>query len=62
MRILLGSQNPNEQSRLNNEVKNRFLELGAEPAMKSPLQLGDYIKSEMKKWGKVVKEAGIKID
>jgi len=47
---------------LNNEVKNRFFELGAEPAMKSPLQFGDYIKSEMKKWGKVVKEAGIKID
>ena len=44
------------------EVRERLLTLGAEPAANSPEEFGAYIKSEIAKWGKVIKESGAKAD
>ncbi len=44
------------------EVRTRFLNAGVETATSSPEQFSATIKSEMAKWGKVVKDAGIKAD
>jgi len=44
------------------EVKKRFLGAGVETATSSPEQLLEIIKSDMGKWGKVIKNAGIKAD
>ena len=35
---------------------------GADPWTMTPAQYGDYIKSEVAKWAKVVKASGAKID
>jgi tripartite-type tricarboxylate transporter receptor subunit TctC len=56
--------------RLNNEInavlsepamRARFASLGAEPMLMTPAEFGKYIAAETEKWGKVVKEAGIKV-
>jgi tripartite-type tricarboxylate transporter receptor subunit TctC len=44
------------------EVKDRFLELGAVPTPLSPEGYGDYIRAEIKKWGAVVKASGAKVE
>ena len=44
------------------DVRERFAKLGAEPVGNSPEQFDAFIKSEIEKWAKVVKEAGIKVD
>ena len=44
------------------EVKDRLLTEGAEPVGSSPEQFGEFIKSEIAKWSKVIKAAGIKAD
>lgn len=41
-------------------VEKRLINEGAEPALKSPEELGVYVASEMAKWVKVAKFAGIK--
>ena len=43
-------------------VQARLDELGIDPAAGPPEQLGDYQKSEIAKWAKVVKAANIKPD
>jgi tripartite-type tricarboxylate transporter receptor subunit TctC len=45
-----------------NEIKDRFVALGAELLSSSPEEFGAYIKSETAKWGKVIKESGAKAD
>ncbi len=42
------------------EVRDRLLNEGAEPVGSTPEQFGEFIKSEIVKWGKVFKAAGIK--
>jgi tripartite-type tricarboxylate transporter receptor subunit TctC len=42
------------------DTKKRLDAEGAEPAFKGPAEFGKFIKTEMNKWGKVVKAAGIK--
>jgi tripartite-type tricarboxylate transporter receptor subunit TctC len=42
------------------ETKKRLQLEGAEPLHRGPGDFGKFIKTEMNKWGKVVKEAGIK--
>jgi tripartite-type tricarboxylate transporter receptor subunit TctC len=48
---------------LNDEqVKATMRNLGVEPAPDSPQAFGDYIRTETKKWAKVIKTADIKLD
>lgn len=44
------------------DVRQRLLSQGAEPAGNSPEQFDALIKSEIKKWARVVKEAGLRVD
>lgn len=44
------------------EIKDRFLQLGAELNMGPPEELGRYIRAEVDKWSKVIKDANIKIN
>ena len=44
------------------EVKKRLLEAGAEAAPGTPEQFGAFLKAEIAKWAKVVKDANIKAD
>jgi tripartite-type tricarboxylate transporter receptor subunit TctC len=41
------------------EVRAQFVALGFEPASSTPAQFADYLKSEIVKWGRVIKESGI---
>jgi tripartite-type tricarboxylate transporter receptor subunit TctC len=42
------------------ETRERLLAQGFEPVGSTPAEFGNYIKSEIAKWGKVIKAAGIK--
>src|SRR5262249_49685906 len=44
------------------DVKERLFEAGVEVVASSPEQLGAKMKSELTKWAKLIKEAGIKVD
>jgi tripartite-type tricarboxylate transporter receptor subunit TctC len=44
------------------EVKDRLLAEGAEPVGNSPEQFGEFIKSEIAKWGKVIRAAGLRAE
>ena len=42
------------------DIKDKLLAQGAEPQALTPEQVGAYAKNEIAKWGKVVREAGVK--
>jgi tripartite-type tricarboxylate transporter receptor subunit TctC len=44
------------------DVKQRFFDSGAETVGSSPEELAAMIKSDVTKWGKLIKDAGIKVD
>jgi tripartite-type tricarboxylate transporter receptor subunit TctC len=44
------------------DLKERFAATGMEPRTSTPEELADYIRQEIAKWGKVVREAGLKAD
>ena len=44
------------------ELKEKLTALGAEPSIKSPDQFAQYVREEIVKWAKVVKESGAKLD
>ncbi len=44
------------------DVKERLFNIGVEAVGSSPEQLAATVKSEMLKWGKVIKDAGIRLD
>src|SRR5450759_1800937 len=44
------------------DVLERFAALGLDPVGNSPQEFGAYIRSELAKWAKVVKDANIKVD
>ena len=44
------------------ELKDKFSSIGVEPTPITPVEFAARIKSEMAKWGKVIKDAGIKAD
>jgi tripartite-type tricarboxylate transporter receptor subunit TctC len=44
------------------EVKNHLLQEGAEPVGNSPEEFGEFIKSEIAKWGKVIRAAGLRTE
>jgi tripartite-type tricarboxylate transporter receptor subunit TctC len=43
-------------------VKERLAQLGAEPAKLTPEEFGRYVKGEVARWAKVVKESGARLD
>ena len=43
-------------------VKEKYLAMGAEPVGNTPSQFSTYIKNEIAKWTKVVKDSGAKVD
>jgi tripartite-type tricarboxylate transporter receptor subunit TctC len=44
------------------EVVERLSAAGVEIQTSTPKEWGDFVKSEIAKWGKVVKEAGVKVE
>jgi tripartite-type tricarboxylate transporter receptor subunit TctC len=44
------------------ETRERFLAVGGEPATSTPEQAAEFLKSEFARWGKVVKDAGIRAE
>jgi tripartite-type tricarboxylate transporter receptor subunit TctC len=44
------------------ETKKRFEQEGAEPAAMAPAEFGRFINAEIEKWGRVVRDAGIKAE
>ena len=43
-------------------VKEKYLAMGAQPVGSTPAQFGAFIKNEITKWTKVVKDSGAKVD
>jgi tripartite-type tricarboxylate transporter receptor subunit TctC len=43
-------------------VRAQLLALGAEPLMMSPVQSADFVAAETEKWGKLIRNAGIKAE
>lgn len=44
------------------EMRERLFAMGAEVAPSTPMELDDYVRKELVKWDKVVKDVGIKLD
>ncbi len=44
------------------DVRERFLAQGVEPLGSTPAQFAEHIRAQMAKWGKVVREAGVKAE
>jgi tripartite-type tricarboxylate transporter receptor subunit TctC len=44
------------------EIKERLANQGAEPRASSPEQFGTFVRDEIAKWSKVVKDAGVKLE
>jgi len=44
------------------DVREKLLAQGADPVITTPEQMGDFVRNEIAKWGKVAKAAGIKGD
>lgn len=44
------------------DVKERLIGLGADPAGDTPEEFARYVKSEMERWGKVVRETGARVN
>ncbi len=44
------------------DVRERIIALGADPMTSSPQEFAAFIAAEIKKWGKVIKDAGVRLD
>ncbi len=44
------------------DLVKRFVDLGAEPMASSPEEFGAFVKAEYQHWGKLIKDAGIRIE
>ena len=44
------------------ELRERFANVGAETIANTPAQYGAFVETELKKWGAVIKAAGVKVD
>ena len=42
------------------ELNKKLIEAGADPVPGTPAQLADFVKAELERWGKVIKEKNIK--
>jgi tripartite-type tricarboxylate transporter receptor subunit TctC len=43
------------------QMKERYVALALEPVERSPQQFGDYMKSELAKWGNIIQVSGARI-
>jgi tripartite-type tricarboxylate transporter receptor subunit TctC len=58
---LIGKLNHDVQEAVNSaEYKERLQTLDMQPRVSSPQELANYLRSDLAKWAKVVKDAGIK--
>ena len=46
----------------NPELREKFIQQGADPVGSSPEEFGEYMRAETAKWAKLVKAAGAKVD
>lgn len=44
------------------ETRERFATIGGKPTARTPEQTADFLRTEYARWGKVVREAGIKAE
>jgi tripartite-type tricarboxylate transporter receptor subunit TctC len=44
------------------DVREKLIAQGAEPLTGTPAQMGEFVRSEIAKWGKVAKAAGIRVE
>jgi len=44
------------------EIRDRLKVIGAEPIGSTPQELGSYLQSEMDKWGRIIRERGLRAD
>lgn len=44
------------------DLRKRFIDLGAEPMPGSPEEFGAFVRSEYQHWGKLIKDAGIRVE
>ena len=44
------------------EIKDRFLQLGIEPVGSTPAEFTQFLRDEVAKWAKVIREANVKVD
>jgi tripartite-type tricarboxylate transporter receptor subunit TctC len=44
------------------DVHKRIIDLGAEPVGSTPQEYAAFIQSEIKKWRKVIQDAGVRLD
>jgi tripartite-type tricarboxylate transporter receptor subunit TctC len=44
------------------ETRDRLAAAGIEPVGSSPEELGSFVRSETAKWGKIIKDIGLKIE
>ncbi len=44
------------------DLVKRSVDLGAEPMASSPEEFGAFVKAEYQHWGKLIKDAGIRIE
>ena len=45
-----------------NDVKQRLAKVGIDAVSNTPAEFGEYIRSEVARWAKVVQDAGVKVD
>jgi tripartite-type tricarboxylate transporter receptor subunit TctC len=44
------------------DTKKALFDAGVEPTPSTPQEMGAYMATELERWGKVVKEAGVKLE
>lgn len=44
------------------DIRDRFVQMGIDPVGSSPAELDQFLRTEVAKWAKVIKDAGVKID
>jgi tripartite-type tricarboxylate transporter receptor subunit TctC len=44
------------------DLRDRFLQLGIDPAGTSPEEFARFLREEVDKWGKVIRAANVKVD
>jgi tripartite-type tricarboxylate transporter receptor subunit TctC len=44
------------------EIRDRFVQLGIEPVGNTPAEFTQFLKNEVAKWAKVIRDANVKID